>query len=118
MWRRSDTRPAGRRCALLLSLTLLAGTVLAGLPLGASAATIADTVSTAVVSPRVFEPGGTPALATTILHYELVRPTRSTIEIVDYASRRIRVLRAATTEDPGAYDVAWDGRVAPGGALV
>jgi N-acetylmuramoyl-L-alanine amidase len=118
MWRRSDTGSAGRWWALLSSATLLAATVLVSLPLGAAAATLSDTVSTATTAPRVFEPGRDPAAAATTLHYELTRATTTTIDILDYAARRIRALQPPTGQVAGSYDVSWDGRVAPGGALV
>jgi N-acetylmuramoyl-L-alanine amidase len=118
MWRRPGSSSAPRGRALFLGLTVLATSLLAGLPMAASAATIADTVSSAVAAPRVFEPGTGSDSSATTLHYVLLHPTRTTVEIVDYASKRVRLLKAAAMQDAGAYDLAWDGRVAAGGGLV
>lgn len=116
MWRRPVRRRAGGRIALLLSSCLLAATVLAGVPIGTAAATIYDSLVVATAAPRVFEPGGDPAVASTTLHYELKRATNVRIEILDYALKRVRLLRSEP-QGVGAYDVAWDGRLAPGGGL-
>ncbi len=118
MWRRPGSSSGQRVRTLFLGLTVLGTSLLAGIPMAASAATIADTVSSAVAAPRVFEPGTAPETSATTFHYIVRRPTRTTIEIVDYASKRVRLLQAATLRDPGAYDIAWDGRVATRGALV
>jgi len=107
-----------RSGAFLLSAALLAATMLAGLPVGVSAATIGDSVVTASAAPRVFEPGHDPSVATTTLHYELKRPTKVTIEVLDYALKRVRLLQPGTIQDVGSYDVSWDGRTSPTGALV
>lgn len=117
MWRRPERRHAGGRVALLLSSSLLAATVLAGLPVGAAAASIYDSLVGATAAPRVFEPGGDPSVASTTLHYELKRATTVSIEILDYALKRVRLLQSAAQE-VGTHDVTWDGRSAPGGGLV
>ena len=95
MWRRPGSSSAQRGRALFLGLTMLATSVLAGMPMPVSAASIADTVSSAVASPRVFEPGTGPATSVTKLQYVLLHPTRTTIEIVDYASKRVRAPQGA-----------------------
>ena len=86
----------------MLGATVLATTLLAGLPIGAAGATIADTVSTASASPRVFEPGGDAGTRVTKLHYELSRPTTVKVEVLDYAKNRVRILQSATAQAPGS----------------
>lgn len=118
MWRRSGSSSARRGWSLALGATVLATTLLAGLPAGTAGATITDTISAAFATPRVFEPGSDPATRVTKLHYELSRPTTVKVELLDYARKRVRMLQAAKAQAPGAYDVVWDGRATPTGPYV
>jgi N-acetylmuramoyl-L-alanine amidase len=110
--------PRPPRSQLLLSLGLVAGLLFAGVPAGTNAASISDTVASVSASPRVFYPNGDGVNDTTALHYELTRPAKVSVQIVDYVGHLVRTLRSASAQEVGAHDVAWNGRSSSTGGQV
>jgi N-acetylmuramoyl-L-alanine amidase len=97
---------------------VLGASLLVGFPATVDAAAMADSVPSAVVTPRVFEPGAAPETSKTTMRYTLAHPMTTQIEIVDYAGKRVRFLETATEQRRGGYAISWDGRVSAGGAFV
>jgi N-acetylmuramoyl-L-alanine amidase len=96
---------------------LVAQLLFVALPATTAGASVADTVTVASVSPRVFFPNGDGVADTTRLHYELSRRATVSVTIRDYAGRGLRTLRAATAQAAGAYNVSWNGRSSTGGLV-
>src|SRR6266545_4284067 len=106
-----------RRPWLVAVVGLVAQLLFVALPATTAGASIADTVTMASVSPRVFFPNGDGVTDTTRLHYELSRRATVSVTIRDYAGRGLRTLRVATAQAAGAYNVSWNGRSSTGGLV-
>jgi N-acetylmuramoyl-L-alanine amidase/outer membrane biosynthesis protein TonB len=106
-----------RRSWLVAVIALIAQVIFVALPASTAGASIADTVTVASVSPRVFYPNGDGVVDSTTLHYVLSRPAMVSVSIRDFAGRALRTLRGPTAQAAGAYNVTWNGRSSTGSLL-
>jgi N-acetylmuramoyl-L-alanine amidase len=105
------------RVWLVAVSALVAQVLFAAVPATTAGASIADTVTVASVSPRVFFPNGDGVAERTTLHYELRRSAKVSVTIRDYLGRALRTLRASTSQGAGSYNISWSGRSSTGSLL-
>jgi N-acetylmuramoyl-L-alanine amidase len=103
-----------RRPWLVALIALIAQVLFVALPATAAGASIADTVTVASASPRVFYPNGDGVADTTVLHYELSRPATVGVTVLDYSGSRLRTLRGSSAQAAGAHNLSWNGRTSTG----